>query len=132
MAAAPEWQLDASESETLSNAIVAVSKHYDMQASAKAIDLGNLCVTFSIIYGGKFARTIARKRAEAAANPRSSRPVTVNAPATASAPQHRPATTVVHHPVAAGRPNGAGPVVRAKTEQDLAMLNEIEVYAPAM
>jgi hypothetical protein len=135
MAAAPEWRLDADESKTMADAVVAVSRHFDLQASAYAIDLGNFAVTFSIIYGGKIARTVARKRAEREANPqRSTAPVKVNTPPSVavSSGQYTPKTTVVHHPVAAGKPNGAAPVVRPRTQEDLAMLEEVETYAAAI
>lgn len=59
----PELELDKTEAETLAKSAMNVMQHYNIKASQKAIDWGNLLLTMVIIYGGKFHAVHARQEA---------------------------------------------------------------------
>lgn len=150
---APELTLSDAEAEIVSKNIVAVARHYDLQATAKATDWGNLIVSLGVVYGGRFVSLTARKRQENAmrrqqrANPpppppRHQSPVAsvTNPTPTYHQPDlpdevapgvrnDAPKTVTVHHPNAAGPPTGAMPKTRAPSkEEQQTMLEEFENY----
>lgn len=128
---APELELSEVEAKTVSENLVAVARHYDLQATAKATDWSNFAISLGIVYGGRVTRIMARKNVEARA--KRARNAGLGAVAadiqSAAAPPAMPRTETIQHPVAAGKPNGASPIHRARTREDDIMLNEIE---PAM
>jgi hypothetical protein len=63
----PELELGKEESENLANATANVAKHYDITASEKALDWGNLCLTLGVVYGPRFVMINARRKEERAA-----------------------------------------------------------------
>jgi hypothetical protein len=122
---APELKLEDEEAKTVSENIVAVARHYDLQQTQKATDIGNLVMSLVIVYGGRLVRISARKKIERNAN----RAKAAGFAAVEQATGQPAAPTVrVNHPVVAGKPTGAMPVTRPKTEADQALLNEVEQY----
>lgn len=67
----PELALDEQEAKSMATAAMNVMQHYNIKASQKAIDWGNLLFTCVIIYGGKIhkagERIAADKKAKKAA-----------------------------------------------------------------
>jgi len=63
----PEIALDETEAKTLATSAMNVMQHYNIKASQKAIDWGNLVLTMGIVYGGKFHAISERQKAERAA-----------------------------------------------------------------
>lgn len=60
----PELALTEEEAKNLSTACMNVMQHYNIKASQKAIDWGNLLLTAGLLYGGKIYRISERKDAE--------------------------------------------------------------------
>jgi hypothetical protein len=120
--AAPELALQEAEAKIVAENIVAVARHYDLQATAKATDWGNLIVSLGVVYGGRIVAITARKSAEAKARRGHGNPVLQ----TGAAPPARDGRVTVQHPIAAGVPGGAMPGTRPKTRADDALLNEVE------
>jgi hypothetical protein len=119
---APELELTPTEAETVAKNIVAVARHYDLQQTAKATDWGNLIVALGVVYGGRFIRISARKKAEALAKRGATRANTGFVPT--------PPMTAPNQPQAM-TPTKATPGMppsRAKTDADLALLNEVEAF----
>jgi hypothetical protein len=125
---APEMELSETEAATVSNNIVAVARHYDLQQTQKATDIGNLAISLGIVYGGRAIRISSRVRSEQ--QMRRARSVGLNAVAAATAPQpaQAPQTVKVAHPNASGPPAGAMPPTRPKTADDNRLLDEVEAY----
>src|SRR6202034_3860463 len=105
----------------------AVTRHYNIQASAKAIDWGNLIVALGSVYAPKVVAMgmrkskevrVARQQAQAGAGFVAS-PMSPEANPTVKSP-----TVNIQHPKAAGPAGGAGPVLRPKQPSDLALLDE--------
>lgn len=63
----PEWSLTEDESKTMASRVTAVMQHYNIKASQKAIDWGNLLLTGGLMYGGKIHAVNERHKAERAA-----------------------------------------------------------------
>lgn len=63
----PEIALDKDEARRMAESAMNVMQHYNIKASQKAIDWGNLVLTMSIIYGGKFHAISERQKHERAA-----------------------------------------------------------------
>lgn len=61
---APEIQLTEPEAKAYAEAVAAVARHYDIGASAKALDIFNLVTTMGSIYGVRVMAVVARKDAE--------------------------------------------------------------------
>src|SRR5271165_4658290 len=61
----PELIMSESEAKIIASNAAAVMRHYDLQASQKAIDWGNLVVALGAFYGPRFISIGVRKRAEA-------------------------------------------------------------------
>jgi hypothetical protein len=127
---APELAWKDDEAKIVAENMVAVSRHYNIEASQKTIDWGNLIVALGTVYGKKVVPLIVRKGRETTA---ARKAASVNAGFTASPmsplvnPRPNPvAGTRSMHPNAAGPPNGASPVVRPKQPSDLALLDEPE------
>ena len=127
---APELAWKDEEAKIVAENLVAVSRHYDIQASQKAIDWGNLVVALGTVYGRKVIPFAVRRSREATA---ARKAASTNAGFTTSpmSPLVNPkpntvAGTRAMHPNAAGPPNGAGPVLRPKQPSDLALLDEPE------
>lgn len=59
---APELQISEEESAQYAKAIAAVARHYDLGASAKALDWTNLLTTMGSIYGVRAMALVARRR----------------------------------------------------------------------
>lgn len=66
---APELQLSEPEAKAYAEAIRAVARHYDIGASAKALDIFNLCTTMGSIYGIRLMAITARKKGYGQAEP---------------------------------------------------------------
>lgn len=60
----PEIALDEVESKNLATAAMNVMQHYNIKASQKAIDWGNLLLAMTLVYGGKFHAVAKRHEAE--------------------------------------------------------------------
>lgn len=60
----PELALDDDECKAMSEAAHNVMKHYNIKASQKAIDWGNLLMTAGLIYGGRIHKISARQKEE--------------------------------------------------------------------
>ena len=110
----PEFVLPDSTAETLAKNLANVMRHYDMQASQKAIDLGNCAVAFAIAYGGIGARIYARKSAERRAG-RQTHPMSVAVQTPTAQAKTSPAT---------GKPSGAKLATHAPSEAERATLLE--------
>ena len=119
---APELVLSQQEAEYVAKSYTAVARHYDMQASQKAVDIGNLVVTIGIVYGSRLVSIGARRKAARDAK-RAGTPAVVVQPAPAAPPRAATGQPTVR----AGGPNGAAPLTRPKSEADNAMLDEIPV-----
>lgn len=63
----PEIALDELEAKRMAECCMNVMQHYNIKASQKAIDWGNLILTGGIIYAGKFNAIKTRQNAEAKA-----------------------------------------------------------------
>lgn len=61
---APEWMLEEKEAQEVANAAVAVSRHYNVATTQKAIDWTNLAMVLGAVYGTRF---VAQSRAKKAA-----------------------------------------------------------------
>lgn len=130
--ATPELDLKDGEAKIIAENIVAVARHYDLQASEKATDWGNLVVSLGIVYGGRVVAIMSRTNAEAKVKRGHGNPILATQPAAPASPasvRPSPEKVTIHHPTAAGLPNGAAPLTRPRTPQDDAFLNELE---PAM
>lgn len=129
---APELVLQEAEAKVIAENVVAVARHYDLQASAKATDWGNLVVSLGVVYGGRVVAITVRKTAEIKSKRNSPEPI-LSPKAPIQSPMNAvtkpPENVTIHHPNAAGQPNGANPPTRPKTREDDKFLNEIE---PAM
>jgi hypothetical protein len=118
---APEMELTEAEAKTFSENIIAVARHYDLQQTQKATDIGNLVVSLGIIYGGRAIRISSRLNAE-------------NTRRRQQAAAHNmglSAVATVTNPQPPNQGNGAKPppvATRAKVDADLALLNEHEAY----
>lgn len=62
----PELELERDECKNLSDACMNVMQHYNIKASQKAIDWGNLLLTMTLTYGSKIHAINERKNAERA------------------------------------------------------------------
>jgi hypothetical protein len=127
---APELAWKDEEAKIVAENLVAVSRHYDIQASQKAIDWGNLVVALGTVYSRKVIPFAIRRSREATAA-RKAAPANAGFTASPLSPLVNPkpnpvAGTRAMHPNAAGPPNGAGPVLRPKQPSDLALLDEPE------
>jgi hypothetical protein len=128
---APELAWKDDEAKIVAENMVAVSRHYDIQASQKAIDWGNLVIALGTVYGRKVVPMAMRKSREATAA-RKARMANAGFTASPMSPAANPVKpnpvsgTRAMHPNAAGPPNGAGPVLRPKQPSDLALLDEPE------
>jgi hypothetical protein len=128
---APELAWKDDEAKIVAENMVAVSRHYDIQASQKAIDWGNLVIALGTVYGRKVVPLAMRKSREATAA-RKARMANAGFTASPMSPAANPAKpnpvsgTRSMHPNAAGPPTGAGPVLRPKQPSDLALLDEPE------
>jgi hypothetical protein len=60
----PEFSLSETESEELAKGIANVSRHYDVAASAKTVDIMNLAMVAGMIYGSRIMAMRNRKSAE--------------------------------------------------------------------
>ena len=60
----PELALDANEASELAKAIGSVSRHYDVSASAKTVDIANLVMVCGMVYGTRLLAVRARTRKE--------------------------------------------------------------------
>lgn len=58
----PDIQLSEEEAEQYAKAIAAVARHYDLGASAKALDWTNLLTTMGSIYGVRAMAAVARRK----------------------------------------------------------------------
>lgn len=61
---ARELELQPEEAKQYAEALALVSRHYDVGASAKTLDLVNLATTMASIYGVKIMMILARRDAE--------------------------------------------------------------------
>lgn len=123
--AAPELALQPAEATIVAQNIVAVARHYDLQASAKATDWGNLIVSLGVVYGPRVVALAVRKGNEAKTRGHGT-------PRVAPAPPQAPTPTQTPAPAAAGSnapPATAKVPTRPSTREDDALLNEVE---PAM
>lgn len=127
----PELDLKDGEAKIIAENVVAVARHYDLQASEKATDWGNLVISLGIVYGGRVIAIASRTNAETKAKRGHGNPILQTQPAAPAPASVRPSPdkVTIHHPTAAGPPNGASPLTRPRTPQDDAFLNELE---PAM
>lgn len=93
---APRLAMGEKEAEVISKNLVAVSRHFDLQASAMAVDCTNLAISLAAFYGPAIYLTIKDKQAARATRRNSVQPVNVQplSPNTAPAPK-------------GARPNGA-------------------------
>lgn len=75
----PEIALTENEAEQLANAASKVARHYDITASQKAMDWGNLMIALAVIYGPRMV-LIGRKKKETVKNPvtQNTAPVDIN------------------------------------------------------
>ena len=62
MLSSPEWQMTEQEASEYAKALAAVSRHYDMGASAKTLDWINLGTTMASIYGVRVMAISARRK----------------------------------------------------------------------
>ncbi len=60
----------------MADACMNVMRHYNISASQKAIDWGNLLLTMGLVYGNKFYAVNERRKAEKAAKKAASNAVT--------------------------------------------------------
>jgi hypothetical protein len=120
--AAPELELTETEAETVAKNIVAVTRHYDLQQTAKATDWGNLVVSLGVVYGGRLIRISSRKKAEKAARRGAVAPGTGFVP---TAPNTAPQQPQVKTPIVDPK---VGVATRPKTREDDALLNEMEPF----
>lgn len=120
--AAPELELSETEAETVAKNIVAVTRHYDLQQTAKATDWGNLVVSLGVVYGGRLIRISARRKVEKAARRGATAPGTGFNPAPVN---HAPQQPQVREPP---RPAPAPVASRPRTREDDALLNEVEPF----
>lgn len=60
----PEFQLANQEAEEIAKAIGNVSRHYDVSASAKTVDIANLIMVLGMVYGSRLLAIRARKTNE--------------------------------------------------------------------
>ena len=115
---APELVIAPTQAEMQAKNIAAVARHYNMQASQQAIDMGNLVISSLIIYGSMTAAIMARLKAEKEAK----RQGFNLAP---SVPVQAPQATRQTSPLNGSKPSGAAPGTRPKTREDDALLDEI-------
>ncbi len=118
----PEIALNETEADLMSKSIANVQRHYNWQASQKAMDWGNAVVAIGGIYSLKLMAVTARRNAEGKAR-RASAPA-MNVPVEAPSMKNDGTTRTVHHPTAAGKPNGAAPQTRKAEMADMVMLDE--------
>lgn len=57
----PELELDQKEAQELSEASIAVARHYDIGATQKTIDWTNLMMVLGAVYGTRFMAIRLRK-----------------------------------------------------------------------
>lgn len=62
---APEWALEEKEAQEVANAAVAVSRHYNVATTQKAIDWTNLAMVLGAVYGTRIV-VASRKKKERA------------------------------------------------------------------
>lgn len=60
----PELAIAQQEAAAMSTAINNVAQHYDVQASQKTVDWGNLIATLSMVYGTRMVAIYSRKKSE--------------------------------------------------------------------
>lgn len=60
----PEFALDQNEAKELAQAVGNVSRHYDVSASAKTVDIANLIMVCGMVYGSRILAVRARKTNE--------------------------------------------------------------------
>lgn len=72
----PELKIEQAESKQLAEAAANVARHYNVQASAKAIDISNLVMVCIMLYGSRIYAINARMKSERAqrAEPRPTNP----------------------------------------------------------
>jgi hypothetical protein len=83
---APELMMTEDEGKIIGNAAAAVARHYDLQASQKAIDWGNLCVALSAFYGPRVMAISVRRKQERAEKRQQQQPGVVAQPVSAARP----------------------------------------------
>lgn len=66
----PEWQMSEPEANGIAKASANVLRHYNIEATQKAIDYAALAAILSQSYGIRLAATVMRNRAAASARPR--------------------------------------------------------------
>jgi hypothetical protein len=120
---APELVLSPAEAEHVARSYTAVARHFDMQASQKAIDIGNFCVTLGIVYGSRLVSIGIRRKATREARGKGT-PAVVVQPAPRTTPTAPGSNAPAGDP---NRPNGAQPLSRPKTPEDNTMLDEIPI-----
>lgn len=120
---APELELSETEAETVAKNIVAVTRHYDLQQTAKATDWGNLVVSLGVVYGGRIIRISARKRDEKAKARGATAPSTGFVPTAPNVAPQQP-RTMEPNKAASGMP-ATRPYERGK---DDVLLNEVEPF----
>jgi hypothetical protein len=115
--------LQPAEATIVAQNIVAVARHYDLQASAKATDWGNLIVSLGVVYGPRVVAVSSRKATEAKVRRGHGTPSVAPAPPQAPQPQ-----VVTPAPLQQSAPVETASKVptRAATRADDALLNEIE------
>lgn len=67
--AQPLFQIDKAEAAQLAKAMQGVARHYDVRASAQAVDWANLVMALCMVYGVRIAAAKAGKARQAAADP---------------------------------------------------------------
>lgn len=111
----PELMMTEDEGKVIGTAAAAVARHYDLQASQKAIDWGNLVVALGAFYGPRIVAIRMRRKSE-----RNERRA-----ANAGVPVQQASAPVQRQTSAAARPSGVP--LRTHTPSDdekAAMLNE--------
>ena len=63
---APEFELTREEAHKIAEAGTRVSRHYNMQATAKSIDIANLAIVLGTAYGSRFMAMRMRREMERA------------------------------------------------------------------
>lgn len=61
---APEWMLEDREAQEVANAAVAVSRHYNVATTQKAIDWTNLAMVLGAVYGTRFVASSRKRKAD--------------------------------------------------------------------
>jgi hypothetical protein len=111
---APELLMSEDDGKIIGSAAAAVARHYDLQASQKAIDWGNLVVALGAFYGPRIIAIRARRKQERST--KTNRAPVVEAQMAGAPVSARPGTV---------KPNGAGLATHTPTEvEKMQLLNE--------